>query len=279
MPEDRKNKKSIGFFSRSLFLAPFEEHFSQFILILIMYICVYFCVCISEGKYLRRTEGVVTPGTIVTGCYKLHDMGAGTKLETSGSKLPWLLSHLSSPKAHKSTLKICVQQSSQTKTTLKLGLNLTDVFANLYNLLCFSLKKRQVCHFLLWSQMWGDHEGGGRKLKKNKSRKWINGIGQRQFSRSLYWISWGQQDRLMINCSDQALPGLQLFPLFVLISEAVSLFPLFPLHFPSQIFGFSNAHWLRTQGVKLSLVSQSLRRDGLWRMQSIIQTKWFSSPP
>lgn len=88
MPEDHKNKKSIGFFSRSLFLAPFEVHISQFILILIIYTCVYFCVCTSECKYLRRAEGVVTPGTIVTGCYEIHNMGARTKLETSGSKLP-----------------------------------------------------------------------------------------------------------------------------------------------------------------------------------------------
>lgn len=46
----------------------------------------------------------------------------------------------------------------------------------------------------------------------------------------------------MINCSDQALPGRQLFPSFVLMSEAVSPFPLFPFHFPSQSFGISNAH-------------------------------------
>lgn len=174
-PEDCKSQKSIEFFSRSLFLALFEELFFQFILLLIMYTWIW--VCANECRYLKRAEGVVTLGARVTEYCELPNMGAGNQ---SQSLWQWAPLIATAPRHIKVSWKCMFNSLLRQRILWCVGLSLIEVLsinqnANLKHQFRFFPKKWQECHFfLLWWRMQGYQEGGGRKILKRKEIQKMN---------------------------------------------------------------------------------------------------------
>lgn len=129
--------------------------------------------------------------------------------------------------------------------------------------LLFSLRKEKNDIFIvLTNAEWSRRRK--KKIKKKTNQK-MNSYKWYRAKIILQWFVWNAlrmagEDSWLI-ASDGVLPGLQLFLLFVLMSEAMSPLPLLCFHFTSQSFGLSSAHWLRMQRLNLTsiltLLSQS----------------------